>query len=782
VLNEVPQEMTENYSAINGLEDRPKSPIVHRCTSNESVEQADTISPSGDKVLSPVVLVDDLRSVASKTPADGPQDALCPRDDLQLSDAAQVKCSAKPHGGLRSPSDDVSIAIPSVNAALNPSRARNLDARSISDRSEIAIGPALDGTEIVADRKGGADQDLGQLTALPSLSDSDGEVTSDSALEHELDTTMIRRGGFAEDSLGRKRLLAPHDNTRPSSPRHKRHRVFLHCYTANRSGVWCIPVYLVNTARKRTVVVDVKDGATVPEFQVAMKKEIESFRNLRCIEDVPLTKLASNANLISTRWVLTVKTREDGTKRYKARLVARGFEDVERNSVTRDSPTASSGAQRLVLQALVEHQWLPTSWDFETAFLQGNALRRDVYLKPPLEYATPGSCWRLCKPVYGLVSAPKAWYDRLCEVVTKHGFTADLSDEAIFRLRDGSGNLIGILAVHVDDTIGGGTDTFYGLMDEVAKDLKLGSVERNNFHYKGLRIATVYQHDQNEREFEITVDGDEYLDCLVPMVVPRGDADSALMASSAVDFMSVVGCINYVASAFRPDVSVDASFLGRAFARPTVRHARKANATLEWIKQNRYALRFRKGAAQLTAFCDSAGPNEESTQGGRLFALTDMDGHRVSGWIYWESRKVKRVCRSTLTGEVLSLGEAYDTAVWLRQLCFELLGVLLPIRIVVDSMGLMKNMLTTKLTAEKRLRIDLAVARQGLRRGEFIMTWVPSRSNLADSLTKESASDQTRLRPCDYMKKPLLDSLRSGSTNLKGIRQETKTQADVSRY
>jgi hypothetical protein len=124
-------------------------------------------------------------------------------------------------------------------------------------------------------------------------------------------------------------------------------------------------------------------------------------------------------------------------------------------------------------------------------------------------------------------------------------------------------------------------DAFYELMDEAAKDLKLGSVERNNFQCKGLRIATVYHRDQNEREFHITVDGDEYLDCLVPMEVPRGDAESVLMASSAVDSMSVVGCINYVASAFHPNVSVDASSLGRAFECLTVQYARKANATLE---------------------------------------------------------------------------------------------------------------------------------------------------------------------------------------------------------
>jgi Reverse transcriptase (RNA-dependent DNA polymerase) len=611
------------------------------------------------------------------------------------------------------------------------------------------------------------DRDGSDLPKLVDLESDDEAVTAPAT-------------GAGADASGRKRPVSQ-DPDNPTSPP-KRHRAFLHCYSATPAGVKCVPGFLVNSARQRTVVMDVKDSALLPEFKTAMNAEIASFRHMKCIDTVKMSEMPEHSNLISTRWVLSVKTREDGSKRYKARLVARGFEDDERKHVTRDSPTASWSAQRLVLQALVERQWRPTSWDFETAFLQGNAITRDVFLIPPREYAEPGCCWRLLKPIYGLVSAPKAWYEKLCSVVKKHGFTADLSDEAIFRLRDKHGDLIGILAVHVDDTLGGGTALFYAVMDEVAKDLKMGSVERCNFHYKGLRITTVDRQANGTGFFEIVVDGEEYLDSLLPMDIPTGNGEDLLTAQDATNYMSVVGCINYVASAFRPDVAVEASVLGRAFARPTIRDAKKANATLEWIRRNRYPLRFRQGAAQLTAFCDSAGPHEDQTQGGRLFAITDADGHRVSGWIYWESRKVKRVCRSTLTGEVLSLGEAHDTAVWLRQLWFELSGSSLPIRIIVDSMGVMKNVLTTKLTTEKRRRIDLAVARQGLRRGEYIMTWVPSRSNLSDALTKESENDLPRLRPCDYMKKPLLHALRTGCTNLRGIRQETKTQADVSRY
>jgi hypothetical protein len=301
------------------------------------------------------------------------------------------------------------------------------------------------------------------------------------------------------------------------------------------------------------------------------------------------------------------------------------------------------------------------------------------------------------------------------------------------------------LAVHVDDTLGGGTLKFHALMNDVALNLKVGSKETGTFHYKGLRVTTIQTNDV----FEIVVDGDEYLDSTVPMVLPSGLHDDAMLPPADItNYRSVAECIGYRASAFRPDLALEASLLGRSFVTPTVRNARKANSVLEWAKIHRYNLNFRRCAVSLIAFSDSAGRNDESTQGGRLFVLANEDRHKVAGWIHWESRKVKRVCRSTTTGETLSLGESYDTSMWLSQIWSELTGRKLKVRLVVDSMGSMKNVLTTKLPVEKRLRIDLACIRQGLRNGDFEITWVPSRANLSDPLRKESESDTARLKPC----------------------------------
>lgn len=94
----------------------------------------------------------------------------------------------------------------------------------------------------------------------------------------------------------------------------------------------------------------------------------------------------------------------------------------------------------------------------------------------------------------------------------------------------------------------------------------------------------------------------------------------------------------------------------------------------------------------------------------------------------------------------------------------------------------MKNSITTKLPSERRNLIDMALLRQAMRRGEFILTWVPSRANISELLTKERAKGAPKIAPDFKLKKVLLNALRTNNTQLKGARRVTRTKEDMSRY
>jgi Reverse transcriptase (RNA-dependent DNA polymerase) len=202
-----------------------------------------------------------------------------------------------------------------------------------------------------------------------------------------------------------------------------------------------------------------------------------------------------NASIISTHWVISKKMNDDCTWRSKARLVARGYEDNEKGRVSSDSPVASSAAQRHVLALLAEEQWIPNSWDFTTAFLQGESLTCDLIVVSPIDFVGSHVVWSLKKPIYGIVSAPKSWFDRLIEVCRASGLTTATTDEGVLIMTSGE-QVVGVLALHVDDAIGGGTEEFHGVMAKIGKTLAVGSHETRNFRYKGLLGSTVFKEEQ----------------------------------------------------------------------------------------------------------------------------------------------------------------------------------------------------------------------------------------------------------------------------------------------
>jgi hypothetical protein len=150
----------------------------------------------------------------------------------------------------------------------------------------------------------------------------------------------------------------------------------------------------------------------------------------------------------------------------------------------------------------------------------------------------------------------------------------------------------------------------------------------------------------------------------------------------------------------------------------------------------------------------------------------------VASWIFWESRTIKRVCHSISAFEVLSAVEGYDATMWLLALWKEISGQDLDAVLVTDSESLQQKAVSTASPTEKRLQIDMAVLRQGLRRGEYGLVWAGSWGNLANPLTKGPRG----ISPTMSINIPLLRALETNYTQLDTVPTRIKTWADVSKY
>jgi hypothetical protein len=217
--------------------------------------------------------------------------------------------------------------------------------------------------------------------------------------------------------------------------------------------------------------------------------------------------------------------------------------------------------------------------------------------------------------------------------------------------------VVGVLALHADDAIGGGTEEFHGVMEIIGVFFAVESHETSSFRYKGLRVSTVFKYEKTV--FEINVDGDDFLAYCRTMGVPLGEDTDLLPPQSMTDYPSVVGTIGYASSEFRPDLAWEMSPLYRQCVTPTILNAKRANAALQYAQKNRVILKYRRGVENLTKFHDGSLGNldDRKIQGGRIACLTNKTGHSVASWIFWESRTIKRVCRSSSASEVLSTVE-----------------------------------------------------------------------------------------------------------------------------
>ena len=112
---------------------------------------------------------------------------------------------------------------------------------------------------------------------------------------------------------------------------------------------------------------------------------------------------------ISVRWVIT-KNVVKGEVNVNACLVARGFEE-DTSDLKKDSPTCSRELVNLVIFFARCNGWKCCSVDVKATYLQGNKIKRIIFLQPSEKFYT-GQVWRLSKTVYGVCDASRAWYDR----------------------------------------------------------------------------------------------------------------------------------------------------------------------------------------------------------------------------------------------------------------------------------------------------------------------------------------------------------------------------------
>ena len=90
--------------------------------------------------------------------------------------------------------------------------------------------------------------------------------------------------------------------------------------------------------------------------------------------------------------------------------------------------------------------------NIRAAFLQGNLLDRDIFMKPLSDQRVDGYLWKLKKPLYGLDDASRKFLLKFKETLKSLGLKVMIGHEAFYYLHE-EGELKGVVLMHVDDLI-----------------------------------------------------------------------------------------------------------------------------------------------------------------------------------------------------------------------------------------------------------------------------------------------------------------------------------------
>ena len=240
-----------------------------------------------------------------------------------------------------------------------------------------------------------------------------------------------------------------------------------------------------------------------PEVKSAIANEIAKFKSFNAFKEVK----DEGQKSIPTKWVVTEQPNSGKNEPYKARMCIRGDLEKGKEAIRSDSPTASKEAIKLALIIAANEGFKVQTGDIKSAYLQGDVLDREIYVRPPPEADAHGKLWLLLQGAYGIVDGGRLFYLKLSEKLKALGMHRIHSDGALFTYVK-KGKLHGIVTTHSDDLILAGDNIFERDITAKLKEIfKFSKFEKNNFKYCGCNVSV-------QKDGTIELEQNDYIDRL----------------------------------------------------------------------------------------------------------------------------------------------------------------------------------------------------------------------------------------------------------------------------
>jgi hypothetical protein len=494
------------------------------------------------------------------------------------------------------------------------------------------------------------------------------------------------------------------------------------------------------------------EGLEKELWDTAIRKEYNSLKEKEVFSNP--CKLPKGFKTLDTKMVLKIKEPEDpkSSRRYKARLCARGFKQEE--GVDFDftfAPVATYHAVRLFLSIMATLDYEIDTIDVITAFLH-SPLKEEIYIRIPNGFPNAeqlrkkGFVVQLRKCLYGLKQSNMEWNLDIDHFLKSLGFAACETEACVYLHPQRKQYLL----IYVDDIIIATKSTLemtllkktihekYPISDKgpISKFLNM-DISRD----RSLNEIYIVQSSKIENILNDSRLSTEDLKIVrIPSKLPscpnnRLKANSSLKVDKP--YRGILGQALHIAITCRPDIMTAVSLCGRYSENPSNEHWLALLRILSYLggtKENVLKLGGNHDKMTLSAYSDSdwAGDlDERRSRSGYLILLNNSS-------IIWCSKLQVSVALSSTEAEYVALSLASRDVVWLRSLLSEMgFSQGISTKIYEDNQSCIKIAISTKqLPGTKHIDIRHHFIRQRIESGEIELEGINTRNMVADIFTK----------------------------------------------
>ena len=485
----------------------------------------------------------------------------------------------------------------------------------------------------------------------------------------------------------------------------------------------------------------------IPDWAYAKALEAELKNWEGHYQQSSIAEIPPGSNIVGSHVVYRIKKNEDGSYRFKARLVVHGNEDASKDDIRKDAATAHLTTIRLILSLAVCYGFQLGQIDIKAAYFQSGPIRRRIYVRPPRDLLLFRILWLLLSLPYGIVEAGRQWQLASDDFLHSIGLQTVPSQPQCF-VRKENGKLVLIVGKIVDDFLIAGTPEALRWFSRKINSRFTVGAETYTPHALKFNGAII----EKDSKGSIRVNMNEFANKLAPFSLERSrrkQIEASANAEELHDYQSLAGKLNWLGHSVLPHATFAASYLQQQVGDLKVKHLLNANGVLREIKRWPPVLVFGRPKESkpvtLCTFADAAFPKIEGSVYGQTGIVTGLvlgEGPDAAFHpLAWTSHKQSRVSRSASAAEVLSIVEAEEFGAAIRVAVQTITGRKVPHELNVDSRSLFDTITTQHEAKDFRLRQAVSSLRERYELGDIsTLRWIAGKANPADALTKRGAA------------------------------------------